>query len=116
MFPLLAAANLAAVLGFALVLWIRGTGARSTVARRMLGVYFLFAACRGMMSGKGPGSLGGAYLSECIVSVVRKTQLIWNDHCQHLHASWRRPGRRDEIASTTSHSGDHINRTPKPKR
>ena len=30
--------------------------------------------------------------------------LIWNDLCQHLDPTWRRPGGRDEIASTTSHS------------
>ena len=32
-----------------------------------------------------------------------KTRLMWNGHCQHLGLTWRRPGRRDEIASTASH-------------
>ena len=38
------------------------------------------------------------------LSVIAETQLIWNDRCQHLDPTWRRPGGRDEIASTARHS------------
>ncbi len=49
--------------------------------------------------------LGGSLLNRILgYRALPKTQLIWNDRCQYLDPTWRRPGGRDEIASTTSHS------------
>ena len=39
------------------------------------------------------------YVTELVLSVLAKTQLIWNDRCQHPGLTWRRPGgaRRDRF-------------------
>ena len=41
-----------------------------------------------------------------------KTQLIWSDRCQYLGLPWRRPGGRDEIASTISYGFDSLSAKP----
>ena len=37
------------------------------------------------------------YLPERVLAIIAKTQLIWNDRCQYLRLTWRRPGGQDEI-------------------
>jgi hypothetical protein len=49
---------------------------------------------------RNPTFLNGAYtLLNSILGyrTLPKPQLIWNDHCQYPHPTWRRPGGRDEI-------------------
>ncbi len=57
---------------------------------------------------------GGGIFVRTYISAVAKRPLIWNDLCQHLALAWRRPSRRDEIASTTSHSDIRGLRTAEP--